>query len=127
MPPPAHSDAEVRAWLAGRLTQDRAVEETWVAEVGGRVAAYARFTRLWLDDLYVHPTAQGRGLGGALLDLVKSTHPAGFGLWVFETNLPARAFYVRHGLVEVEWTDGSENEERAPDIRMEWRPGPASG
>ena len=33
----------------------------------------------------------------------------------------ARArFYRRHGLVDLERTDGSANEERAPDIRMAW-------
>lgn len=121
MPPGVHPDEEVRDWLASRLR----VDETWVAEVDGEVAAYARFTSTWLDDLYVRPDAQGAGLGGALLDLVKSLRPDGFGLWVFETNAPARAFYAHHGLVEVERTDGSGNEERQPDIRMEWRcPGP---
>ncbi len=34
--------------------------------------------------------------------------------------MPARAFYARHGLVELERTDGAGNEERAPDIRMAW-------
>jgi chorismate mutase len=39
---------------------------------------------------------------------------------VFETNLAARRFYRRHGLVELEHTDGSGNEEGAPDLRMAW-------
>jgi len=100
----------------------RDAEGCTVAELDGRVAAYARFTRTWLDDLYVAPGAQRDGLGGALLELVKSLRPQGFGLWVFESNLPARQFYARHGLVEVERTDGSANEEREPDIRMIWDP-----
>jgi hypothetical protein len=33
-------------------------------------------------------------------------------LWVFQENLPARAFYERHGLHVIEETDGSRNEER---------------
>ena len=37
-----------------------------------------------------------------------------------DATLPARAFYARHGLVELERTDGSGNEERAPDLRMAW-------
>ena len=87
-----------------------------------RRATYARLTDTWLDDLYVHPSHAGQGLGSALLDVVKARLPEGFGLWVFEMNTPARAFYARHGLVEVERTDGSANEEKEPDIRMEWRP-----
>src|SRR5689334_18543480 len=118
MPPGIHTDEEVRAWLAGRLEED----EVWVAEIDGEAAGYARFTDSWLDDLYVVPTYAGQGLGAALLDVVKARLPDGFGLWVFEMNMPARAFYGRHGLVEVERTDGSENEEKSPDIRMEWRP-----
>jgi GNAT superfamily N-acetyltransferase len=116
MPPPVHTEPEVRTWLAGRI----GVDEVWVAEADGEVVGYARFTETWLDDLYVSPRHPRAGIGTALLDLVRSLRPQGFQLWVFETNEPARAFYAAHGLVERERTDGSDNEEREPDIRMEW-------
>jgi GNAT superfamily N-acetyltransferase len=116
MPTAVHTDDEVRAWLAGRLRKDR----VWIAEQDGVAAGYARFTETWLDDLYVLPSHAGQGIGTALLDLVKAHLVSGFGLWVFESNLAARAFYARHGLVEAERTDGSDNEEGAPDIRMAW-------
>jgi GNAT superfamily N-acetyltransferase len=116
MPPSVHPDGDVREWLASRVLAD----ETWVAEQRGDVVAYARLTAEWLDDLYVHPAHAGAGVGTALLDLVKGLRPGGFGLWVFESNLAARRFYRRHGLVEAERTDGSGNEEGAPDIRMVW-------
>jgi chorismate mutase/GNAT superfamily N-acetyltransferase len=116
MPPGIHTDDEVRGWLAGRLEHD----EVWVAEAGGAVAAYARLTTTWLDDLYVAPQHARQGLGGALLDVAKARRPWGFCLWVFETNAPARGFYARHGLVELERTDGQANEERQPDVRMAW-------
>ncbi|HWJ11501.1 MAG TPA: GNAT family N-acetyltransferase [Nocardioides sp.] len=119
MPPAVHPDAEVRDWLASRIG-GASGDEVWVAETAGRVVGYARFTRTWLDDLYVDPGHAGRGVGSALLDLVKARHPDGFGLWVFASNAPARAFYAARGLVEREHTDGSGNEERAPDVRMEW-------
>jgi GNAT superfamily N-acetyltransferase len=116
MPPGIHPEHEVRAWLTERLDLD----EVWAAEVDGEVAAYARFTETWLDDLYVAPDRAGQGLGSALLDLVKARRPEGFCLWVFEMNAPARGFYARHGLVELERTDGSGNEEKQPDIKMAW-------
>ncbi|HWJ09564.1 MAG TPA: GNAT family N-acetyltransferase [Nocardioides sp.] len=119
MPPSVHADDRVRTWLASRVA-GAGGDEVWVAESGGRVVGYARFTRTWLDDLYVDPDHARQGIGSALLDVVKARHPGGFGLWVFVSNQPALAFYVRHGLVERERTDGSANAERAPDVRMEW-------
>jgi hypothetical protein len=41
-------------------------------------------------------------------------------LWTFVSNLGAQRFYLRHGFVEVERTDGAANEEHAPDILYEW-------
>lgn len=117
MPPGAHPDTEVRSWFA---TWDLSARELWVAQEGGRVVAYAALAGDWLDDLYVLPGAAGRGLGSLLLETVKAQRPDGFCLWVFETNTAARAFYARHGLVELERTDGSANEERAPDLRVTW-------
>ncbi|QNN53077.1 GNAT family N-acetyltransferase [Nocardioides mesophilus] len=131
MPRPVHPPDEVRAWF-GEVLGERprtlpmpAERETWVAERRdgpgpGRLVGYAVVDPDWLDSLYVHPGLVGQGLGGLLLDLVKSLRPGGFGLWVFETNRPAQAFYRRHGLHVVRRTDGSENEERAPDLEMAW-------
>ena len=116
MPPGIHPDHEVRAWLTAKLAQD----EVWVAEVDDVVAGYARMTATWLDDLYVAPAYAGQGVGSALLDLVKAQRPGGFCLWVFAMNTPARGFYQRHGLVELEHTDGTANEEQSPDVRMAW-------
>ena len=118
MPPSVHADAEALPWLTARLAED----EVWVAEAEGAVVGYLRLTPTWLDDLYVAPTHAGQGVGSMLLDLAKAVRPGGFSLWVFETNAPARAFYRRHGLVEREHTDGSDNEEKAPDLRMSWSP-----
>ncbi|GAA5151108.1 GNAT family N-acetyltransferase [Nocardioides marinquilinus] len=120
MPPSVHDDSEHLPFLIGRL---EAGEELWVAEDDGDpggVVAYVRLTDTWLDDLYVAPHRAGQGLGSMLLDLAKARRPSGFSLWVFESNAPARAFYARHGLLEREHTDGAENEEHEPDLRMEW-------
>ena len=119
-PPGAHGDEEVRAWVA---SWDLTAYDVWLATLGEQVAGYARCTPSWLDDLYVHPDHQGSGVGTALFELVTTLRPQGFCLWVFESNEPARAFYRRRGCLELERTDGSANEERAPDIRVAW-PGP---
>lgn len=117
LPAMVHDRATTAAWMADRLSGG---SEGWVAERDGVPVGYLVLTGDWLDDLFVHPTDCGRGVGSALLDLVRALRPDGFSLWVFETNAGARRFYRRHGLVELERTDGSGNAEGAPDVRMAW-------
>jgi GNAT superfamily N-acetyltransferase/chorismate mutase len=119
-PRSVHTDDEARAWVA---SWDLTAYDVWLASREGHVAGYARATPTWLDDLYVHPDHQGGGVGSALFETVAARRPQGFCLWVFESNEPARAFYRRHGCLELERTDGSANEEGAPDLRVAW-PGP---
>jgi chorismate mutase len=92
----------------------------WLAEDGLGLAGFATLTGPWMESLYVAPDRQGTGVGTALLELAMALRPDGFGLWVFASNAPARGFYRRHGLIELEHTDGSANSERQPDIRMVW-------
>lgn len=115
MPAVVGDDAEVRDWFA----QNAAQREIWLAE-DGDVLGFAVLKDAWLESLYVGPQRQGTGIGSALLDLVKAQRPDGFSLWVFASNTRARGFYHRHGLVELEHTDGSGNVERSPDVRMAW-------
>jgi ribosomal protein S18 acetylase RimI-like enzyme len=73
-----------------------------------------------IDQLYVDPTLTGRGIGAELLELAKRERPHGLRLWTFVSNGGAQRFYGRHGFREVERTDGTRNEERAPDIHYAW-------
>lgn len=111
---------EVRTFVSGWDLSRPAQREVWVAADDLGLAGFAVLKRDWLDALYVAPDRQGSGVGTALLDLVKTRRPSGFGLWVFASNEPARDFYRRHGLLELEHTDGSANEERSPDVHLVW-------
>lgn len=115
MPPQRHSPESVLAFLAGAVAD----KEVWVAE-GDEVVGFLTLDEAFLEALYVGPEHQGLGIGTSLLDLAKARRPDGFALWVFASNAAARGFYHRHGLVELEHTDGSGNEERSPDVRMAW-------
>ncbi len=117
MPPLAQDEDAVRLWVRQKL---QGYDETWVAEEGGLVVAFLRLAGDWLDDLYVTPSRARAGIGSSMLDLVKSLRPDGFCLWVFEMNAPARAFYARHGLIELQRTDGAGNQEGTPDLKVAW-------
>lgn len=125
--PDLHTRAETRAFF-------KAVAESlevWVAEAaddgGKRITGFAAIHdaggETWLDHLYIHPAMQGRGLGEALLDIVKTQRPQGFSLWTFQQNSGARRFYERHGLTLARLTDGRDNEEKLPDALYVWRSG----
>ena len=96
--------------------------DIWVAEHEGRVVGFAALGESTLGHIFVHPHFQCRGLGTALLDKTKELRPAGFTLWTFPANAQACRFYERHGLLPIEYGDGSGNEEGVPDVRYEWRP-----
>jgi GNAT superfamily N-acetyltransferase len=120
MPPALHTAEEDVAFYSRRIADDDVT--TWLAEADGELLGFAICTSTFLDGLYVRPGLTGQGIGSLLLDVVEATHPSGYELWVFESNTGARRLYERRGLVEVERTDGSGNEEKAPDVRMAWRP-----
>jgi len=117
--PALHSDDEMRAWIREVMVPGH---EVWVAENDGVVVGLAAVEGDLLGHLYVHPAAQGRRVGTALLDVVKRERPEGFRFWVFQRNTGARRFYERHGCRLVELTDGSGNEEREPDALYAWAP-----
>ncbi len=126
IPPPAHPDQEVRAWLADTVLPR---QEVWMAEASPAVVAIAMMVldRDWVEQLYVDPDWTGRGIGTRMIDLAKRLRPSGLQLWAFQSNVRAHRFYERHGFLAVERTDGTANEERAPDVRYVWRPaGPPS-
>ena len=119
IPPPAHDDADVRAWFAGHVIPHTAL---WLAEVGGTLAGLLVLDGDGVDQLYVDPALTGRGIGSALLARAKEQSPAGLQLWTFAANAGALRFYARHGFAEIRRTDGRANEERAPDVLLKWAP-----
>jgi GNAT superfamily N-acetyltransferase len=121
MPPAVHTDEEHREFYRRHLSTDPD-NTIWVAEAAGETLGFAVCTPTFLDGIYVRADLKGQGIGSLLLDVVEATHPDGYELWVFRSNTGARRLYQRRGLVEVEHTDGSGNEEKAPDVRMAWRP-----
>ncbi len=78
------------------------------------------FREAWIDQLYILPVWQGRGIGTALLQIAQDRFDR-LSLWTFQRNQRARRFYEKHGFVPVNETDGSRNEEKEPDVMYSWR------
>ena len=117
VPSPVHPDDEVRRYFATVLVPTK---ETWLAEADGAAIAVLVLDDEEVDQLYVTPDWQRRGVGSRLVRLAQARRPEGLALWTFQANVAARRFYERHGFVAVAWTDGSANEEHAPDVRYVW-------
>jgi GNAT superfamily N-acetyltransferase len=115
--PMLHTREQHIAFFGGLLEK----QEFWVDEDGGALQGFTTISDM-LDHLYVEPEAFGTGVADALFEHAKSRRPEGFTFWVFQQNVRARRFYERHGSVAIELTDGSRNEEKAPDVLYEWHP-----
>jgi chorismate mutase len=112
------SPEEVRRWCQHQLDQPGC--ELWVAVRDELALGFVVLEGEWLNLLFVHPDRPARGVGAALLDLVKTLRPRGFGLRVSQENERARTFYRRNGLIELERTDGSSYHDAEPDLQMAW-------
>ncbi|WKA32002.1 GNAT family N-acetyltransferase [Bradyrhizobium roseum] len=119
-------------WLAGLHTPDQdlwfyrervfATCTVWGAFEGHEMRGVIAFRDDWIEQLYILPEAQGRGLGSQLLDIAKRSSER-LQLWTFLRNVPARRFYEARGFVLVVRTDGARNEEKEPDARYLWTRG----
>jgi GNAT superfamily N-acetyltransferase len=92
----------------------------WGAEKQSKLVGIIAFREEWIDQLYVLPDAQGRGVGSDLLEIAQEAFPV-LNLWTFQCNQRARRFYELNGFVEVRKTDGSGNEEKEPDVLYRWK------
>ena len=117
IPPPVHSDAEIRRWIGDVVFP---ACEVWVVNAGDSpINAILVLTPGWVEHLYVRPGHTGRGVGTELVRFAQNRTDDTLDLWTFVSNTGARRFYGRHGFVEIDRTDG-DNEEGEPDVRMRW-------
>ena len=117
--PTVHTDPEIREWVINHMVPER---ETWVADDRGRIVAVMVLDGEMVDQMYVAPAEQRRGVGDAMLSYAKKLRPARLRLYTFQSNAPARRFYEARGFVAIEFNDGERNEERAPDVLYQWTP-----
>lgn len=120
--PLVHANSAVWGWIrdhlipAGRVTV--AIQD---GDVVGMIALSDDGTVGWIDQLYLHPRAVGRGIGTTLIERAKTELGSPIRLYTFQASVRARRFYERHGFRAIAVSDGSENEEQCPDVLYEWR------
>lgn len=98
-------------------------DQIWVAEVGGRIAAFMAMENEFIDQLYVHPDHWRRGIGEALLNFARERSPQHLWLYTLQVNFNARAFYEKNGFV-AEKFGFSPPPENEPDVEYHWRRSP---
>ncbi len=86
----------------------------------GFLAVSREGTHGWIDQLYIDSSAVGLGIGSKLMERAKQILSAPIRLYTFQQNVDARRFYERHGFCVIACSDGSTNEEKTPDMLMEW-------
>ena len=94
----SYSEPECKLWYEGKFQ-----EWDWglIAEDDRAPIGFIAVTGAHLDQLFVDPDYQRRGIGTYLLSEALGRAPAVATLNVFEQNALAREFYERHGFREV--------------------------
>ncbi len=93
--------------------------EMWGVFDGAAMRGIIAFREGWIDQLYVLPEAQRRGVGKDLLQVAQNAFDR-LQLWTFQRNAPARRFYKARGFALIQETDGAGNEEKEPDALYLW-------
>ncbi len=92
----------------------------WVAEIDKRAVAFMAVEGEFIDQLYIHPNYQRRGIGKALLDFARGQSPDHLWLYTLQVNVNACVFYEKNGFV-AEKFGISPAPESAPDVEYHWR------
>lgn len=122
--PSVHPDDELRAWVADRLLPSGGVTVAAAVDTGqvvGVIATEPGAEAAWITQLSVDPARVGRGIGTVLLAHALASLGDAIRLYTFQANTGARRFYERQGFRVIAMTDGAGNEERCPDVLLEWR------
>jgi GNAT superfamily N-acetyltransferase len=117
LPPQIRNHEQVTQWADEILVKGY---RTWVAVRSGKLLGYTALDGNLLEHLYLRPDVRRQGVGTLLLDQVKRNSLGRLVLHVFQLNTDAREFYLHHGFIVLESTDGSRNMEKLPDQTLEW-------
>jgi putative acetyltransferase len=93
----------------------------WIAEAEGERIGLIACLAPWIEHLSVFANWRQRGVGTRLVDVARAHSPRELRAFTFQRNLPARAFYERHGFRAVAF-GVSPAPESEPDVEYVWTP-----
>jgi ribosomal protein S18 acetylase RimI-like enzyme len=96
--------------------------KVFVVDSDQRPVAFMAMKDEFIDQLYVHPDYQNRGIGKALLDYARRLSPEHLWLYTLQININARAFYEKNGFIAEKFAV-SPPPESEPDVEYHWRKG----
>jgi len=96
--------------------------KVFVVESDRQLVAIMAMKDEFIDQLYVHPDYQNRGIGKALLEYARKLSPEHLWLYTLQININARAFYETNGFT-AERFGVSPPPESEPDVEYHWRKG----
>jgi GNAT superfamily N-acetyltransferase len=96
------------------------MNQVWVVESQRYPVAFIAMNKDFIDQLYIHPDYQRRGIGRVLLDFARDRSPDHIWLYTLQVNVNARAFYEKHGFVPEKF-GFSPPPENEPDVEYHWR------
>lgn len=122
--PLAHSDAEIRNWIAEILIPDQPVSVAIMdKDIVGIIGVSNKSPDFnWIDHLYLHPEVVGLGIGSQFVEQAKQNLEPPIRLFTFQQNRGACRFFERHGFQAIEFSDGRNNEEKCPDVLYQFNP-----
>jgi GNAT superfamily N-acetyltransferase len=94
--------------------------QVWVVEAAQQPVAFMAMNKDFIDQLYIDPVHQRRGVGQALLNFARERSPDHIWLYTLQINVGARAFYEKNGFV-AEKFGISPPPENEPDVEYHWR------
>jgi len=94
--------------------------QIWVVESQNYPVGFMAMNNDFVDQLYIDPDYQRRGIGRSLLNLARERSPDHVWLYTLQVNVSAREFYEKHGFV-AEKFGVSPPPESEPDVEYHWR------
>lgn len=111
-----HHFYEDRDYFRSQVLKNNRV---WVVDLDDRPVGFMAMENDFIDQLYIHPGYQRRGIGQELLDFARRQSPEHLWLYTLQSNLNARAFYEKNGFIPEKF-GFSPPPENEPDVEYHW-------